>query len=107
MYKVAALAILMQDCVKGVGCAMFGYGAIIAGSCAVLTSSEPVALGLDHQFLSKDFGPDKDVLDGFVLLNVTIISLLVNSLVALDLSGIGQCFEIISFSGDCMALMPS
>ena len=33
----------------------------------------------------------------FDLLNVTIISLLVNGLVLLDLSNIGQCLETISF----------
>ena len=36
----------------------------MANSCAVLTGSGPVALGLDSLFASKVFGPDKDVLDG-------------------------------------------
>ena len=35
----------------------------MANSCIVLTNFGPVALGLDALLASKDFGPDKDILD--------------------------------------------
>ena len=43
----------MYDCVNGMGSIIFSYGAIMANSCAVFTSSGPVALGLDPCFLVK------------------------------------------------------
>ena len=67
----------MHGFVIGMGCNMSGYEAIMAYSCAVLTGSGPVALGLDPPFGSKMFSPDKELLDGLRFLNVTNISLLV------------------------------
>ena len=52
----------MHTCVEGMGCIMYGYGAIMVNSSTVLISFEPVAWRLDTLFASKDFDLNKDAL---------------------------------------------
>ena len=54
----------MLDCVKGIGCTLPCYIALMAHSYAVLTSSGPVTFGLRLMFANVDFGPKKNDLDG-------------------------------------------
>ena len=62
--------------------------AIMANPCAVLTGSEPVAIGLNPLFAGNILALTRMPLMDLGLLNVTIISLLVNGLMVLNLSNI-------------------
>ena len=72
-------------------CERTNYGDNMSKSHAVLTSSGAVALGLAPCLHVKIMALTRMSLMDLGFLNVTIISLLVNGLMELDLSNIGQC----------------